>query len=355
MPELGHCWPNCSVDDRPAAPINKRFSHWQPRIVGDAGGVEREQGRVWHDAEARRVSGPSGPTPPSQAGKLVVVTGASGGLGLEVSRALADAGAQVIVAARDRAKGEAAAARIAHGAVFRALDLADLASVRGFADALVAARRPLDLLVNNAGLAATAVRTLTRDGFELQFGVNYLGHFALTGLLLPLLRLAPAPRVVTVSSIVEKSATMDFDDVMGERFYSAVKAYRQSKLATLAFAAELQRRSDGGGWGVMSVAAHPGIATTELTKARPGQPVPWTNRIFEAVLPIFGHSAAGGAAPIVLAATAADVRPGGYYGPTGWKELKGPPGPVEPSIASQASGTGARLWALAERLTGVTL
>ncbi len=137
---------------------------------------------------------------------------------------------------------------------------------------------------------------------------------------------------------------------MGERSYSGIKAYRQSKLAVLLFAMELQRRSNRYGWNLLSVAAHPGIARTELTKARSGQPVPWTNRIFELLLPIFGHDASGGALPIIYAATASETRPGDYYGPNGWKELKGPPGPAQPSATSQNPEIAARLWTLAQRL-----
>ena len=295
------------------------------------------------------------PPIPSQVGTLAVVTGASGGLGLEVAKALASAGADVILAARSRARGEEAAAIVGRSARFHALDLADLASVQSFAERIKAEGRQLDLLVNNAGLAATTVRTLTRDGFELQFGTNFLGHFALTAQLLPLLRSAPAPRVVSVASIVERSAKLNFDDIMGERTYSGVAAYRQSKLANLLFAIELQRRSDAGSWGLLSLAAHPGIARTELTKARPGQPVPWMNRLFELLLPIIGHDAAGGAAPILLAATTASPQPGGYYGPTGWKELRGPAGPALPSKQSQDPVLAARLWRMAEQLTGMSI
>lgn len=290
---------------------------------------------------------------PSQAGKLAVVTGASGGLGLETAAALAAKGARVVVAARNGVKGRAAALRIGHSARFETLDLADLASVKAFTSLLIAQGRPIDLLINNAGLAAPRTRLTTRDGFEMQFGTNFLGHFVLTALLMPLLLADAAPRVVTVSSIVEKSAHLNFDDLMSERSYSPTKSYGQSKLANLLFARELQRRSDVNGWGVRSVAAHPGMAITELTKPRPGQPVIWANLIVDALLPWIGQDAAGGALPIIYAATSSDAAPGGYYGPSGFMELKGRVGPAGSGKISKDLDVASRLWANAEQLTGV--
>lgn len=197
------------------------------------------------------------------------------------------------------------------------------------------------------------MRRLTRDGFELQFGTNFLGHFALTARLLPLLRRTNSARVVTVSSIVERTARIDFDDLMSARRYSPTRSYGQSKLATLLFARQLQRRSDEEGWGIVSVGAHPGIAVTDLTKSRPDQPVPRFNRFFERISPIIGHSAAAGALPILYAATASEVARGGYYGPRGWGELKGPPGPARSGKVSHDVAAAARLWKAAEQLTGV--
>lgn len=290
---------------------------------------------------------------PPQAGRFAVVTGASGGLGLETARALAANGADVVVAARDAAKGAAAVSQIGTSARFEALNLADLGSVRAFAARLVQLGRPVDLLINNAGLAAPPKHLTTADGFELQFGTNFLGHFALTARLLPLLRWAAAPRVVTVSSLVEKSATLDFDDLMSERRYSPTRSYGQSKLATLIFARELQRRSDANGWGLRSVAAHPGIAMTGLTKSRPGQPVLRMNVLVDLISPLIGHDAASGALPILYAATAADAAPGGYYGPTGFREMKGSTGPARSSAASRDPAIAARLWRAAERATAL--
>ena len=287
---------------------------------------------------------------PPQNGKLAVVTGASGGLGLQTASALAAKGAEVIVAARDPQKAASALAKIGANARFEPLDLADLASVRDCARRLIDQGRPIDLLINNAGLASPPKRLTTHDGFELQFGTNFLGHFLLDALLLPLVRQARSPRVVTVSSIMHKYGRIDFDDLMSERRYSPVSSYSQSKLANLVFARELQRRSDAGEWGVMSVAAHPGIARTELTKARPGQPVLAMNRVGDLFAPLFTGTALNGALPTLFAATSPEAAPGG---PTGILEIKGPPGPARSTSESQDPAVASRLWTEAERLTGV--
>ncbi len=248
-------------------------------------------------------------------------------------------------------KGLRAAHDVGGSTRFELLDLASLASVEAFAKRLQAHGRAIDLLVNNAGVAAPRVRLTTKDGFELQFGTNFLGHFALTGLLLPLLK-APDPREVTVSSLVERSARLDFDDLMSERRYSPTRAYGQSKLANLLFARELHRRSEAHGWDVTSIAAHPGIATTELTKPRPGQQVIRAYVLADIVLPLVGHGAAAGALPILFAATAPGAAAGGYYGPRGLFELKGAPGPARSGKLSGDAATAARLWTVAETLTG---
>ena len=291
---------------------------------------------------------------PSQSGRIAIVTGGSGGLGLEAAKALVAKGARVVVAARNADKGASAVSGLGDLVEFELLDLADLRSVRAFATRLLAQGRPVDLLINNAGLAAPPKRQTTRDGFELQFGTNFLGHFALTAMLLPLLLQAQSPRVVCVSSLVDKRAKLVFDDLMSERRYSPTASYAQSKLALLLFSRELQRRSDVEGWGILSVAAHPGIAVTELTKARPGQPVLRFNAFFELISPLIGQSAQQGALPILFAATAPDVMPGGYYGPAGFLELKGPPSPTTGSELSRDSRVARQLWTEAERLTGLT-
>ena len=292
---------------------------------------------------------------PSQDGRLAIVTGASGGLGLETAKALASKGARVIVAARNEGKAVAAVSEIGRLARFERLDLADLQSVKDFAARFISQGLPIDLLVNNAGLAAPPRRQVTRDGYEIQFGTNFLGHFALTALLLPLLVRASSPRVVTVSSLVDKRAKLSFEDLMSERHYSPTKSYGQSKLALLIFSRELQRRSDAKGWGLRSVSAHPGIAVTELTKARPGQPVLRFNSLFERVSPYIGQTAQQGALPILFAATSPDADPGGYYGPTGFLELKGPPGVATSSKVSRDPRVAAQLWTIAEAKTGCVI
>ena len=285
-------------------------------------------------------------------GKLAVVTGASGGLGLEVASALAGKGAELVVAARNAEKGARAVSMLGGAARIELLDLADLGSVAAFSERLRERGQPIDLLVNNAGLAAPRKRLTTRNGFELQFGTNFLGHFALTGLLLPLLRAARGSRVVTVSSLVERSARLDLGDLMSERRYSPTRSYGQSKLANLIFARELERRARAGAWGLMSVAAHPGIARTELTKPRPGQPVIRANILAEIFLPMIGHGAAEGALPILFAATDLGAEPGGYYGPTGSFEIRGPPGPARSGRVSLDPLVAGKLWEVAEDLTG---
>lgn len=288
---------------------------------------------------------------PSQAGRLVVITGASGGLGLETARALVAKGASVVVAARNIEKGEAAIEALGPRARFEQLDLASLSSIRAFSGNLTAAGQPINVLINNAGLAAPPNRLETKDGFELQFGTNFLGHFLLTVLLLPLLREANKPRVVTVTSLVEKGASIDLDDPNWTRRYSPIQSYAASKLANLLFAQELQRRSDVAGWNILSIAAHPGVAMTELTKARPGQAVLGFNWLVDLISPLIGHSSERGALPILFAATSLGVAPGSYYGPQGWNEMRGPPGPVRGGPHSQDRELARNLWRLAEELT----
>jgi len=201
------------------------------------------------------------------------------------------------------------------------LDLASLASVANFAQ-WMHARQSLDLLINNAGIMALHRRQTTADGFEMQFGTNHLGHFALTARLMPLLRRASGPRVVSVSSLAHRTGFIDFDDLQGARVYSPWKAYGQSKLATLMFALELQRRSDAAGWNLISNAAHPEFARTNLFASGPGGLLSLAT---DFAAPLFGYSAADGARPILFAATSPEARPGAYYGPGGFSELRGAP------------------------------
>jgi NAD(P)-dependent dehydrogenase (short-subunit alcohol dehydrogenase family) len=294
---------------------------------------------------------------PSQAGKLAIVTGANSGIGYETALELARAGAEVVVASRNASKGNDAVARIkaaAPGAkvTFEALDLASLASVAAFAARVKAAYGSLDLLINNAGLMALPKRQVTADGFEMQLGTNYLGHFALTGHLLPLLQKAPAPRTVQLSSIAHKSGQIDFADLQAVSAYKAWKVYSQSKLAMLMFGFELQRRSDANGWGIKSLAAHPGFSRTALVTNGPGDGTLF-GRLTNLVAPLFAQSAAAGALPVLMAATLPDAKGGAYYGSIGLGDAKGPPGLAK--IANQARdlGVAARLWDVSEQLTGV--
>ena len=296
---------------------------------------------------------------PSQEGRVAVVTGATGGLGLECALALAGAGAEVVLAGRDARKGQAALARVrqAHPSArigFGLLDLASLDSVERFVDAFAAQHAALDLLINNAGVMAVPVRHETRDGFELQFGTNYLGHFALTGRLMPQLRRAPAARVVNVASLAHLRGRIDFADPQGRR-YHPWRAYSQSKLAMLMFGIEFQRRSAALGWGVTGLSAHPGWSMTDIFTNGPrlGGASGWKERIGMMAFPYFGQSAAAGAQPIVYAATAPKVQAGGYYGPDGFYELKGSPKAARIAPQARNVDAAARLWDLSVDLTGV--
>lgn len=292
---------------------------------------------------------------PPQAGRCAVVTGA-GGLGFETALALARVGAEVIIAGRDPRKGAEAVAKIRAAVLaadvrFEPLDLASLASIADFATRLRAQRDSLDLLINNAGVMTPPTRKTTTDGFELQFGTNYLGHFALTAQLMPLLRTARGARVVTLSSVAARGGTIDFNDLNAERSYRPMPVYGQSKLACLMFALDLQRRSDAGGWGVTSIAAHPGIARTELLHNAPGRGSS-ASRTRNLLWFLF-QPAAQGALPTLFAATAPDARGGAYYGPDRLGETRGYPTRARfPAQALDATAA-ARLWAISEQMTGV--
>jgi NAD(P)-dependent dehydrogenase (short-subunit alcohol dehydrogenase family) len=294
---------------------------------------------------------------PSQQGKLAVVTGATGGLGYETALALAGAGAEVLVTGRNTEKGRVAIDRINRAVPsakvrFEMLDLASLRSVRAFAAKMVANGQPVDLLINNAGVMDLPGRRLTEDGFEMQFGTNHLSHFALTGLLLPVLHSAEAPRVVNVSSLAHRGGKIDFDNLQAERKYRSWPAYQQSKLANLLFTFELQRRSESNGWGLMSNAAHPGYARTDLIPNGPG-----TGGLKGAGAKLVGsfmsHSAAAGALPTLFAATSSAAMPMGYYGPNGFYELKGPVAPAKVLPQAKDETVARKLWEVSERLTGV--
>jgi NAD(P)-dependent dehydrogenase (short-subunit alcohol dehydrogenase family) len=295
------------------------------------------------------------PDIPSQLGKTAVVTGATGGLGYEVALLLAKAGAEVILTGRDDRKGQSAVERISGTVLganvsYQSLDLASLASIADFA-ARMQARESLDLLINNAGVMALPRRQTTADGFEMQFGTNHLGHFALTARLLPLLRRARAPRVVSVSSLAHRTGMIDFNDLQGTRLYAPWKAYGQSKLATLMFALELARRSEAAGWNVTSNAAHPGFARTNLFSSGPGGLVSLAT---EFAAPFFAQSAADGARPLLFAATSPDAKAGAYYGPGGIGELRGAPATALIMPQARDAKAAARLWDVSASLTGTS-
>jgi NAD(P)-dependent dehydrogenase (short-subunit alcohol dehydrogenase family) len=286
---------------------------------------------------------------PGQQDRLAVVTGANTGLGFETAQALAARGASVVLAVRNVEKGKQAAARIAAAApgatvTVQELDLSSLDSVRTAAEALRAGHPRIDLLICNAGVMYPPKQT-TGDGFELQFGTNHLGHFALTGLLLEQMLPVPGSRVVTVSSVGHRmQARINFDDLQWERSYSRVRAYGQSKLANLMFTYELQRRLSGAGT-TIAVAAHPGFAATELMRHTPMAAV---------VTPLFSQDAAMGALPVLRAATDPSVLGGQYYGPGGFLGLRGYPELAASSRRSHDEAVQRRLWAVSEELTGVT-
>ena len=299
---------------------------------------------------------------PDQTGKLAIVTGANSGTGFETARALAARGAEVILATRSADRAEAAIGEIRRAQPqarlrFEPLDLASQASVAAFADRLLAEGRPIDILINNAGVMALPQRTVTADGFETQLATNYLGHFALTARLLPLLRRGQA-RVVQLSSIVHRHGRIQLDDLQFEAAYKPWPAYAQSKLAMLMFGLELDRRNRANGWGLTSVAAHPGYARTGLIASGPMSRSAVARMVLRFLYrpllePLFSHSAAAGALPILMAATAPDVAGGTYFGPRDMREMKGPAGvgkianrALDPEVASG-------LWEASETLTGV--
>jgi NAD(P)-dependent dehydrogenase (short-subunit alcohol dehydrogenase family) len=294
---------------------------------------------------------------PSQAGRRAIVTGGNGGLGYAIALELARHGARTTIACRDTAKGDDAARRIreqapsADVAVSR-LDLADLASVRAFAEGQ--AGDGLDLLVNNAGVMALP-RRLTADGFEMQLGTNHLGHFALTGLLLPALLERPGARVVTMSSAAHQMGRIRFDDLQGERRYQRWMAYGQSKLANLLFAFELARRAALADVDLTSVAAHPGYAATNLQLAGPQMEGSGLKETLARVSNrIFAQSGAQGALPALYAATMPDVTGGEYFGPDGIGGMRGGPTRTSATKAARDPDVARRLWAVSEELTGVS-
>lgn len=295
---------------------------------------------------------------PNLTGRLTIVTGANSGLGFGLTGRLARAGAEVILAVRSVEKGTAAAELLRHevpGAKLdiRKLDLASLDSIAAFAAMVVADGRPVDILINNAGVMAPPKRMTTADGFELQFGSNHLGPFALTGQLLPALRAAELPRVTSTSSLAARTGRLNWDDLHSVKRYVPFGAYGLSKLADLMFARELQRRSDAAGWGITSTAAHPGGTATNLqvTGPRQGRELSglsaWANSHF--FQPI-----SQGILPSLYAATSADATPGGYYGPNGFLEIRGAAARAQVPRRALDAMDSARLWSVSEELTAIS-
>jgi NAD(P)-dependent dehydrogenase (short-subunit alcohol dehydrogenase family) len=291
---------------------------------------------------------------PGQSGRIAVVTGANSGIGFEAAAVLARRGAHTVLACRDAGKAEDAVARLsaavpeASVSVVR-LDLASLASVRAAADQILAAHDRIDLLINNAGLMWPPYGKTT-DGFELQFGTNHLGHFALTGLVLEAMLPVPGSRVVTVSSSGHRAGRINFADLQSERRYGRMAAYAQSKLANLMFTYELQRRMHAAGAPTAALAAHPGVAFTELTRNLPGV----LQAAYPAIGGLFTQSAAMGALPTLRAATDPAAAGGEYYGPGGLGQAKGYPVRVSSNAKSRDQAAQQRLWEESVRLTGVT-
>jgi NAD(P)-dependent dehydrogenase (short-subunit alcohol dehydrogenase family) len=304
-------------------------------------------------------------TVPDLSGRLAVVTGSNSGLGFGLARRLSAAGADVVMAIRNRAKGEAAIDEIRATVpnaklTIKPLDLSSLAGVAALGEELNADGRPIDILVNNAGVMTPPQRDTTTDGFELQFGSNHLGHFALTAHLLPLLRAADRARVVSLSSLAARGGRIHFDDPQFEKSYTPMRAYGQSKLAVLMFARELDRRSKEAGWGIVSNAAHPGLTKTNLQISGPsrGRDKPSTmERLYILswrLTPFLWQEIDEGILPALYAATSPQAEGGAFYGPHGIYEAAG--GGVTAAKVSARARDDAdcrRLWEISERLTGV--
>lgn len=285
---------------------------------------------------------------PDLTGKIAIVTGANIGIGFETSRALARKGAHVVMACRNLIKGENSANEIRNELdkseiELIKLDLSSLSSIRRFVDDFKENSSTLNLLINNAGVMMPPY-SKTVDGFELQFGTNHLGHFALTGLLLDTLMKTGNSRVVTAGSSAHNFGSIDFEDLNWEKSYKRIGAYGRSKLANLLFTYELQRKLEAAGSTTIAIAVHPGWTRTALQR----------NSMFLRFLnPIFGQNVEKGALPTLYAATSEDVRGGEYYGPGGWKELRGYPKKVESNEMSHDTAIAGKLWAVSEKLTGV--
>ena len=283
--------------------------------------------------------------------KTFLITGANSGVGFYAAKALAEAGAEVILACRNPQRGTEAVAAIGKKTRFEQLDLADFDSIRAFAARFKTQTGSLDCLMNNAGVMAPAVRQTTKQGFEIQFGVNFLGHFLLTSLLSDLILNTSHSRVIQLASIAHRQGEMHWADLQSEHHYHGWRAYRQSKLAMLIFAQELARRATQKHLPMLSLAAHPGIAATELVRNGPG-PRSLIATLQKIAAPFIQQSGEAGAWPLILAATAPQARQGAYYGPQGWQECRGLPGQAKIEPRAMDTLAGQRLWDIAVALTG---
>jgi NAD(P)-dependent dehydrogenase (short-subunit alcohol dehydrogenase family) len=305
-------------------------------------------------------------TVPDLSGKLAVITGSNSGLGFGLARRLSTAGADVVMAIRNRAKGEAAIDEIRATVpdaklTIKPLDLSSLAGVAALGEQLNADGRPIDILINNAGVMTPPKRDTTTDGFELQFGSNHLGHFALTAHLMPLLRAADSPRVVSLSSLAARQGRIHFDDPQFEKSYTPMQAYGQSKLAVLMFARELDRRSKEAGWGILSDAAHPGLTKTNLQISGPshGRSKPSTMeqlyKLSWRLTPFLWQEIDEGILPALYAATSPQAEGGAFYGPHGiYEAAGGGVGAAKVPARARNDADCRRLWDISEKLTGVS-
>jgi NAD(P)-dependent dehydrogenase (short-subunit alcohol dehydrogenase family) len=300
---------------------------------------------------------------PPQAGKIALVTGANSGIGYQTAVELVRDGAHVLLGCRSAAKGQAALQRLEQEAGPRRaagsgtaelvlLDMASLASIRAFTEQFAQRGAALDLLINNAGVMALPQREFTADGFERQFGTNHLGHFALTGLLIPQLLAAPAPRVVTVASLAHRTGKIEFDNLQGERKYQPREAYNRSKLANLMFALELDRRAKAAGSKLVSIPVHPGVSRTSIIE-NGMRPTGLKAAVIGVVSAVVMQSDEAGALPTLYAATSPAAKGGEYIGPDGFMAIKGSPTVEKPRPQALDEAVAKRLWTVSEQLTGV--
>jgi Dehydrogenases with different specificities (related to short-chain alcohol dehydrogenases) len=287
---------------------------------------------------------------------LAVITGSTEGIGYEDALALSSAGWDVIIMGRNHQKGTESIAKINQinpmaKVNFEKIDLADLSSIKAFASKMISKGQAIDLLINNAGVMTPPKRLETADGFELQFGTNHIGHFALTAQLLPLLRKSSDARVVTVSSVANRAGAINFDDIQSKSSYNPMKSYSQAKLANLMFALELQRQSEKHGWGIKSMASHPGVSRTNLLITGAGR---WSGPgIARTFLPFLFQPPAQGALPTLYAATSPDAIGGLYYGPNKMSETHGFPTIAKIPVQAEDENVSLKLWELSQELAKV--